>query len=87
MAGKGQPKTGGGSRKGVPNKATKELKDMILGALDQVGGQQYLVDQAIENPTAFMSLVSKVLPKDINATTTGEMKVTILTGLPLNTNE
>lgn len=87
MAGKGQPKTGGGSRKGVPNKATKELKDMILGALDQVGGQQYLVDQAIENPTAFMSLVSKVLPKDINANTTGEMKVTILTGLPLNTNE
>lgn len=27
-------KTGGGSRKGVPNKVTATLKDMILQALD-----------------------------------------------------
>lgn len=55
----------GGSRKGRPNKITKSLKDMILGALQQAGGQQYLMDQAILNPTAFMTLIGKVLPSDM----------------------
>lgn len=57
----------GGSRKGVPNKATKALKEMILGALEGVGGEQYLMDQATENPTAFLTLVGKVLPSEIKA--------------------
>ena len=68
MAGrpKGLPKTGGRA-KGVPNKATAELKEMILGALDDVGGQAYLVQQALDNPNAFMTLVGKVVPRDLNA--------------------
>ena len=61
-------KTGGGSRKGIPNAVTKELKDMIWGALDDAGGQAYLADQAIQSPAAFMSLVAKVLPRDMNIT-------------------
>jgi hypothetical protein len=65
-------KTGGGSRKGVPNKVNKELKEMILGALDDVGGQSYLARQADENPAAFMSLVAKVLPKDIKQEISGK---------------
>jgi hypothetical protein len=62
-----RPKPPGGSRKGKPNKVTKELKDMILGALDDAGGQVYLAQQALENPGAFMALVGKVLPKNIEA--------------------
>lgn len=62
MAGKGKPKTGGGSRKGIPNKATKQLKDMILGALDDNGGQAYLAKQARDNPGPFLALIGKVLP-------------------------
>jgi hypothetical protein len=58
---------GKGRLKGVPNKATKALKDMILGALDDAGGQDYLRRQSIENPTAFMTLIGKVLPTTINA--------------------
>ena len=58
---------GVGRVKGVPNKVTKELKEMILGALDDVGGQAYLARQADENPTAFMALVGKVLPMTVNA--------------------
>jgi len=49
-----------------PGKATKELKEMILGALDGAGGQAYLEAQAIENPTAFLSLLGKVLPMHLN---------------------
>jgi hypothetical protein len=35
---------------------------MILGALDKVGGEDYLARQAIENPGPFMGLIGKVLP-------------------------
>lgn len=38
---------------------------MILGALDDCGGQRYLADQAVANPAAFMALVGKVLPMTI----------------------
>ena len=61
MAAKGQPKTGG-RQKGTPNKLTADLKDMILGALDDAGGRHYLARQAVENPGPFMVLVGKVLP-------------------------
>lgn len=56
-----------GNRKGVPNKATKELKEMILGALDQSGGVDYLVERANDPKTAaaFLSLVGKVLPMTV----------------------
>jgi hypothetical protein len=57
-AGKGRPK-------GASNKVTAQLKDMILTALDKAGGIDYLTEQAQENPTAFMTLVGKVLPLTI----------------------
>lgn len=55
-----------GRKKGVSNKNTAELKDMIRNALDKAGGEQYLYRQALENPVAFMGLIGKILPKDIN---------------------
>jgi len=38
---------------------------MVLAALAGVGGELYLMRQADENPTAFLSLVGKVLPLQI----------------------
>jgi hypothetical protein len=35
---------------------------MILGALSDVGGREYLAEQARSNPGPFLSLVGKVLP-------------------------
>lgn len=58
-AGKGRPK-------GTPNKTTKQVKEMILAALDMAGGIDYLVRQSEENPTAFMTLVGKVLPLQLS---------------------
>lgn len=60
------PAAGMGRKHGSKNKATKQIKEMIEGALSAVGGQQYLEQQAKENPTAFMTLVGKILPKDVN---------------------
>lgn len=55
----------GGRQKGTPNKMTKDVKEMILGALNAKGGQKYLEKQADANPVAFMTLVGKVLPLTI----------------------
>lgn len=63
---KGQ-KSGPGRPKGSTNKATKELKEMILAALDQSGGVEYLVERANDPRTAsaFLTLIGKVLPMTI----------------------
>lgn len=54
-------KTGGRS-KGTPNKMTASLKEMILSSLHEVGGAEYLKKQSYENPSAYLTLVGKVLP-------------------------
>jgi hypothetical protein len=72
---------GKGRKKGVPNKITGALKDMILGALEAAhddGGVAYLVQQAKDNPNAFLSLVGRVLPMTVQgAGDEGEHKVTV----------
>lgn len=60
------PNAGKGRGKGNVNKTTAAIKEMIEGALQEAGGQEYLVKQAKENPTAFLTLVGKILPRDIN---------------------
>lgn len=59
------PNAGKGRVKGVPNKTTAALKDMILAALDRKGGVDYLEAQAEANPTAFLTLIGKVLPLQV----------------------
>jgi hypothetical protein len=51
---------------------------MILGALSEVGGQAYLVQQALDNPNAFMTLVGKVVPRDINAAVEAAASITVI---------
>jgi len=59
---RGGRRPGAGRPKGAPNKITADLKGMILGALDDAGGQAYLTLQATENPGPFLTLIGKVLP-------------------------
>ena len=75
---KGLPKTGGGSRKGRPNKLTVSVKTMILGALNELGGTQYLVEQGRENPSAFLSLVGRVLPMQVDGRVEVDVDVNVL---------
>jgi hypothetical protein len=56
---------GKGRGKGNKNKTTAAIKDMIDQALREAGGVEYLKLQAIDNPSAFMGLIGKILPKDI----------------------
>jgi hypothetical protein len=79
----GRTKTSGQGRpKGAQNKTTKALKDMIEGALEAKGGQAWLERQMDENPAAFMTLLGKTLPRDLNATVeTGPNLASILSKL------
>lgn len=71
------PHLTGGSRKGIPNKSTKELKEAIRQALEIAGGVHYLARQAEENPAAFMTLVGKILPKEITGEGGGPLKMVL----------
>jgi hypothetical protein len=65
-------KTGGGSRKGRPNKHPSDIKAMIIGALNAgAGGQAFFEQQKKQNPIAFMGLIAKVLPLQVQASAGG----------------
>lgn len=53
---------GPGRPKGSVNKVTADVKAMVLEALNSAGGAAYLLEQSEKNPTAFLTLVGKVLP-------------------------
>jgi hypothetical protein len=55
----------GGRQKGSLNKLSADIKDMILGALQDVGGRDYLAARALDQPVAFMSLLGRVLPHQL----------------------
>jgi hypothetical protein len=61
----------GGDKLAWRRKSTRDLKAMILGALDDAGGQQYLAEQARSNPAAFMTLLGKVLPLQVGGDPNG----------------
>jgi hypothetical protein len=68
-------KTGGGSRKGRPNKVTTALKDAVLRAFEKVGGEDYLVTVAGSDPRTFCALLGRVLPRDVRLEPEGEGRV------------
>ena len=72
----GQP-TPAGRPAGVKNKLTN-LRNAVLEAFDQVGGVEYLARLANgtqSDRAAFVGLVSKVLPTQINANVDGGVQV------------
>jgi hypothetical protein len=66
-----KPLAGAGRPPGSLNKTTTQLKEAILGALEAAGGKEgsvgYLRRLAIENSSAFASLLGKVLPTTLAA--------------------
>jgi hypothetical protein len=62
---------GAGRPKGSLNRTTTQLREAILGALEAAGGDEgsvgYLKRLAIENSSAFASLLGKVLPTTLHA--------------------
>lgn len=59
---KGEKRPNQGRPKGMPNKNTALIREMVAQALNEAGGVDYLVSVAQSNPGPFLSLVGKVLP-------------------------
>jgi hypothetical protein len=55
---------GPGRPKGSKNKFTK-LQDQILAALEKSGGIQYFQKQSMAEPAAYLALIGKLLPKQM----------------------
>jgi len=76
-----RPQPKGGSRKGIPNKNTGLIREMIAKALDEAGGVDYLVDCARDprSKAAFLGLIGKVMPvqveADVSANVNGSIEV------------
>jgi hypothetical protein len=77
----GAGKAGPGRPKGSSNRVTAILKDCILKAAEEAGGEggvvAYLKRQAIENPGPFMALLGKVLPTQLTDQNNEPVQVTI----------
>jgi len=74
------PAAGKGRPKGATNKATRELKEMILQALEGAGGVEYLQRKA-EDPrtaSAFLSLIGKVLPMQVTGEGGGPIGIAVI---------
>jgi len=70
--GKGTP--GPGRKKGVPNKNTALIRDMIVQALDNAGGVEYLTSIAQSHPAPFLALIGKVLPVQLTGADGGPIE-------------
>jgi hypothetical protein len=67
----------GGRQKGTPNKITRDIREAVLQSFEIVGGAQYLAEQARLNPTAYLSLVGKVLPLQVTGADDGPVKLVV----------
>ena len=67
----------GGRPVGTKNKTTRQIKDMVTQALERAGGVHYLVKCAHDPKTAsaFLSLVGKIVPLQVNANVDGAIKL------------
>jgi len=58
----GGRRPGAGRKPGVPNKIQMSVKEMVLGALHELGGQKWLKKVAAEDPKAFIPLITRCMP-------------------------
>jgi hypothetical protein len=67
--------SGQGRPKGAPNKVTTSIKEMVLAALNDVGGREYLAERAKDQPVAFMGLLGRVLPLQLTGENGGALVI------------
>jgi hypothetical protein len=64
-SGRGGARPGGGRPKGSLDKGNAMIREMIVQALDGAGGVAYLEAKAESHPAAFLALVGKVMPVQV----------------------
>lgn len=76
--GRGGPRPGSGRPKGALDKGNAMIREMVVLALDQVGGTDYFARVAESHPAAFMSLIGKVMPVQIEGAGGGPVQATLI---------
>ena len=66
-----------GAKQG-PIKSTAALREILLKALDEAGGVAYLVRCANECPRDFLTLIARLLPKNIDQRITGTGTINVI---------
>lgn len=66
-----------------PSKVNAELKAMILGALSDAGGKDYLLARAQDPNTmgSFLSLVGRILPREVTGADGEPIEYLVFTGV------
>ncbi len=82
MSGRGGKRQGAGRKRGVPNKLTAHIREAVENAFSAVGGEDYLVKVAKEDPRTFCTLLGKILPTQVDAQVDKPIQYTIVTGIP-----
>ena len=78
----GTGKPGPGRPPGASNKITRDIKEAIVRAFENVGGSAYLERVAAENPQVFCALLGKVLPMQVTGANGGDLRIIVSTGVP-----
>lgn len=74
----GQSGNPAGKKPGTQNKVTKTLKAATMEAFDRLGGVEWLVkmgEGTTDDRRAFMTLLAKILPAEINANVQGGIQI------------
>lgn len=73
---------GPGRPKGASNKITRDIKEAVARAFEKVGGVEYLVTVAREDPKTFCGLLGRVIPLQVSGDADAPLVVQIVTGVP-----
>jgi len=65
---RGGKRPGAGRPKGSLDNGHAQIRELIVQALDEVGGADYLAGLARSHPAAFCGLIGKIIPADVKAT-------------------
>ena len=72
--GRGGKREGAGRPPGSLDKGNAMIREMVVAALDDAGGVEYLVRQANAKPAAFLALIGKVMPVQIEGAKGGPIE-------------
>ena len=64
---------GSGRKPGSKNKDTETIRIALMRSFDHIGGWEYLAEMARTQPTAYMTLLGKILPHEL-ATSGGSLR-------------